>query len=62
VLGEKVAFESNADAERATVCGELDALSVAVRVADAAPVVVGLNVICKLHVAPEAKVVVQVLA
>lgn len=30
--------------------------------ADAAPVVVGLKAICKVHVAPEANVVVQVLA
>ena len=58
--GESVAFESGVEAERVTACGELAALSVATRLADAAPVAVGLNAICRVQLAWGNNVVVQV--
>jgi hypothetical protein len=45
-----------------TVCGELDALSVATRLAVAAPAAIGSNAIVSVQLAPAASEVEQVLA
>jgi hypothetical protein len=62
LLGESVAFETGVEAERVTACGELAALSVATRLPEMLPVVVGAKAICKVQLAPAAKVVEHVFA
>jgi hypothetical protein len=47
--------------DNATVCGELDALSVATKVAEGTPVVVGLYAICRLQALEGSKIAAQVL-
>ena len=61
MFGNRTGPRRSGPTERATVCGELVALSVTVRVAEAAPVVVGLKAILRSQPVPAASDGVQVV-